>query len=358
MLTSAFDFPLPPELIAQQPALERDGSRLLVVERATGTVRHQWFRDLVGHFQPGDVLVLNDSRVIPARLRGFKPESGGEIEILLLEAVAADEWWVLLKPGKRVRPGTRIVFRTPAGGESPVQAEVLAKNDEGHCRLRFTGTTDVIASAHELGEMPLPPYISRPAPAVGLADRTRYQTVYAAHDGSVAAPTAGLHLTPPLLAELRARGVEIHFVTLHVGAGTFAPVKVDCLADHRMHEERFDVPETTAAALNRAQAEGRRIVAVGTTTTRVLEHVARTHGQLVAGPGRTRIFIYPPATFRVVNALITNFHLPQSTLLMLVSALAAPGAHPQGRDLILRAYAEAVRERYRFFSYGDAMFLT
>lgn len=302
-------------------------------------------------------MVLNNSRVFPARLRGFKPETGGEVEILLLEEAGSGDWWVMLKPGKRVRPGSRIVFRTPAGAESQVSAEVVAKNEEGHGRLRFIGTHDVIASAQELGEMPLPPYISRSTPAVGPEDRVRYQTVYAAQDGSVAAPTAGLHLTPELLAGLGARGVETHFVTLHVGAGTFAPVKVDSIEEHRMHEERFEVSEPAAAAINRAKDEGRRVIAVGTTTTRVLEHLARTHGRVVAGAGRTRMFIYPPAQFQVVDALITNFHLPQSTLLMLVSAFAAPGEHPQGRDLILRAYTEAVRERYRFFSYGDAMFL-
>ncbi len=357
MLTSEFDFHLPAELVAQNPAPERDGSRLLVVERATGVFRHLKFVQISDHLRAGDVLVMNNSRVIPARLRGFKADSGGEVEILLLEEAVPGEWWVLLKPGKRVRPGTRIVFRTTTGAESRVHAEVLEKSEGGQCRLRFFGTPDVVASARELGEIPLPPYISRSAPATNPEDITRYQTVYAQHDGSVAAPTAGLHLTPRFLAEVADRGVETHFVTLHVGAGTFAPVKTGRIAEHRMHEERFDVPAATAVAINRAKAEGRRVIAVGTTTTRVLEHVARINGEVVAGPGRTRIFLYPPATFHVVDALLTNFHLPQSTLLMLVSAFAAPGEHPRGRDLILRAYAEAVRERYRFFSYGDAMFL-
>lgn len=331
---------------------------MLVLERATAQVHHRCFRDLPALLRAGDVLVMNNSRVIPARLRGSKVDTGGEIEILLLEEVQPNEWWVLLKPGKRVRPGAWIAFRRPNGSASPVRAEVLAKNEEGHCRLRFTGTDNVLESAQELGEMPLPPYIGRTEPAVGPEDRTRYQTVYATHDGSVAAPTAGLHFTPELLAKLRGLGVETHSVTLHVGAGTFAPVKVGRIEDHRMHEERFEVSAGTADAIAKAKSEGRRVVAVGTTTTRVLEHLARTHGRVVAGAGRTRIFIHPPARFLAVDALITNFHLPQSTLLMLVSAFAAPGDESRGRELTLRAYAEAVRNRYRFFSYGDAMFLT
>jgi S-adenosylmethionine:tRNA ribosyltransferase-isomerase len=355
--TADFDFHLPPELIAQQPAPERDASRLLVVERPSSRFQHRMFRDLPDLLRAGDLLVMNNSRVIPARLRGSKADTGGEVEILLLEECGPLEWWVLLKPGKRVRPGSWINFRHPNGANSAVRAEVRAKNEEGHCQLRFSGTEDVLASARELGEMPLPPYIGRTEPAVGVEDRTRYQTVYAAHDGSVAAPTAGLHFTPGLLEQLGSRGIETRFVTLHVGAGTFAPVKAGRIEDHRMHEERYEVPTGTAQAITRAKAEGRRVIAVGTTTTRVLEHVARNHGQVVAGAGRTRIFLHPPAPFLVIDALITNFHLPQSTLLMLVSAFAAPGEHPRGRDLALQAYAEAVRERYRFFSYGDAMLL-
>jgi S-adenosylmethionine:tRNA ribosyltransferase-isomerase len=358
VLTADFDFALPPELIAHHPAPARDGSRLLVVNRGDGTLSHRGFRDLPQLVRPGDLLVLNDSRVIPARLRGFKPDTGGEIEILLLEEAGPMEWWAMLKPGKRARPGTKIMFRSPAGADSQLHAEVVAKNDEGHGLLRFWGVADLRAAVHELGEMPLPPYISREAPAIGPEDRTRYQTIYAQHEGSVAAPTAGLHFTPSLLEGLRAAGVATHFVTLHVGAGTFAPVKAEQLEQHIMHEERFHVPEATAEAVNRAKSGDRRVIAVGTTSLRVLEHSARSHGgKLVAGPGRTRIFIHPPATFALVDALLTNFHLPQSTLLMLVSAFAAPGEHPHGRDLILRAYAEAIRERYRFFSYGDAMLL-
>lgn len=358
MLTAEFDYLLPPELIAQHPAPRRDGSRLLVLKRPAGTVEHHPFGALAGFLKAGDLLVLNNSRVIPARLRGFKPDTGGEIEILLLDENAPLDWWVMLRPGKRVRPATKIIFKTPDGQASPLQAEVLAKNEEGHCRLRFSGVANFSTALSTLGEMPLPPYISRSAPANGDEDRSRYQTVFARHDGSVAAPTAGLHFTDELLSSLRAGGIGVEFVTLHVGHGTFAPVKADRVEDHVMHEERFEVPPETAAAVNRAKAEGRRVIAVGTTSVRVLESVAREHaGQLVAGPGRTRIFIRPPATVAIVDALLTNFHLPQSTLLMLVSALVAPGEHPRGRDLLLAAYAEAVRERYRFFSYGDAMLI-
>ncbi len=358
MLTADFDYLLPQELIAQHPASRRDGSRLLVLKRPAGTIEHHAFSAFSSFLKSGDLLVLNNSRVIPARLRGFKPDTGGEIEILLLEENGPLDWWVMLRPGKRVRPGTKIIFRSPDGQISPLQAVVLAKNEEGHCRLRFSGVTDFPATLSALGEMPLPPYISRNPPATGAEDRSRYQTVFARHDGSVAAPTAGLHFTEELLASLRAGGIGVEFVTLHVGHGTFAPVKAGRVEEHVMHEERFEVPPETAAAVNLARAEGRRVIAVGTTSVRVLESVAREHGgKLVAGPGRTRIFLYPPTKLTVVDALLTNFHLPQSTLLMLVSALVAPGEHPRGRDLLLAAYAEAVRERYRFFSYGDAMLI-
>ena len=358
MLTAEFDYFLPSELIAQHPAPERDGSRLLVLDRQAGQFAHHHFTEFPRWLRPGDVLVLNNSKVIPARLRGFKPDTGGEFEILLLEENAPGDWWVMLRPGKRVRPGTLLVFRTPAGGPSPLTAEVLAKNSAGHCRLRFSGVSDFSAALPRLGELPLPPYIRRLRPGNEAADQNRYQTVFARHDGSVAAPTAGLHFTTELLATLRARGIEVNFVTLHVGHGTFAPVKASRVEAHVLHEERFDLPPETAAAVNGARAEGRRVIAVGTTSVRVLESAAREPGgQLIAGPGRTRIFLHPPASFAVVNGLLTNFHLPQSTLLMLVSAFSAPGEHPRGRDLILAAYAEAVRERYRFFSYGDAMLI-
>ena len=356
MRTAEFDFSLPPELIAQSPADARDGSRLLVLDRRTGLVEHRRFRDVLGLFSVGDVLVLNNSRVLRARLRGHKPSSGGQIELLLVEEVGLNEWWTLLRPGKRVRAGTEIQLFTSTGGRSALRAVVREKNAEGHCRVSFTGTPNILDELEAHGEIPLPPYIER---AAGNDDDTRYQTVFAQPVGSVAAPTAGLHFTPQLLDELRARGVQIHFVTLHVGLGTFAPVKAENLADHVMHEERFELPADAAEAINAAKREGRRVIAVGTTTVRVLESagaLSTLNSQLSTHRGRTRIFIHPPYQFRVVDALLTNFHLPQSTLLMLVSAFAAPG-ELRGRELILSAYAEAVRERYRFFSYGDAMLL-
>jgi S-adenosylmethionine:tRNA ribosyltransferase-isomerase len=352
--TSDFDYPLPPELIAQTPAARRDASRLLVLDRATGSVAHQRFPDLLLHLRPGDVLVLNDSRVIPARLRGVKPETGGEVELLLTGETSPNEWWCLVRPGKRIRPGTRIVLLDHKRRRTGIEATALGKNAEGHCHVRFTGTASLRDELDELGEMPLPPYIGRPA---GADDEVRYQTVYARPEGSVAAPTAGLHFTPEMLARIRKLGVQTHFVTLHVGLGTFAPVKADRIEDHVMHEERYEVGAETAAVIEAARAAGGRIIAVGTTSVRVLETVAAAHdGRIVAGSGRTRIFIHPPFRFRVVDALLTNFHLPQSTLLMLVSAFAAPD-ETRGREMLLAAYAGAVRERYRFFSYGDAMLI-
>ncbi|MBI3877420.1 MAG: tRNA preQ1(34) S-adenosylmethionine ribosyltransferase-isomerase QueA, partial [Verrucomicrobia bacterium] len=325
--------------------------------RATGKITHRQFRDLLDFFYEGDVLVLNDSRVIPARLRGVKPVSGGQIEILLLEENAVNDWWVMLKPGKRVRAGTRIQFSDTRGSPTNVDAVVLEKNFEGHCRVKFSGVSNITETLDLLGETPLPPYITRDAASRGATDRERYQTVFARPPGSVAAPTAGLHFTPQLLDEIRARGVRVCFVTLHVGLGTFAPVKADRLAEHAMHEERFFLGAETAQEINAAKREGRRVIAVGTTSVRVLESVAaQNDGALGETSGRTRIFIHPPFRFRVVDSLVTNFHLPQSTLMMLVSAFAAPG-ELRGREMTLAAYAEAVRERYRFFSYGDAMFI-
>lgn len=397
--TADFHYELPPELIAQHPAPQRDGSRLLVLHRADGRLEHRRFPDLLDYVGPGDVLVLNDSRVILARLRGRKPVSGGEVEVLLVEENAVNDWWAMVRPGKRVRPGTRLAFTRASGIQPPpsgrrlspspvwdstlaLSAVVEAKNDEGLYRLRFEQASDLRGLLEQFGEVPLPPYIERPTPP-SVADRERYQTVFAAAPGSVAAPTAGLHFTGQLLEGIKQCGVEVCFVTLHVGLGTFAPVKVERLEDHVMHEEVYEIPATTVAAVSRAKAEGRRVVAVGTTSVRVLETVAaanpefggasRLAGQeqvnITARPparstkaasaprrGRTRLFLRPPAEFRVADALLTNFHLPESTLLMLVSAFASPGA-TGGRELILRAYAEAVRERYRFFSYGDAMLI-
>lgn len=394
-----FAYPLPLGLIAQTPAPQRDQSRLLVVHRAERRFEHRRFSDLLEYLRPGDAVVLNDSRVIPARLRGVKPSTGGHVETLLVEEQARNEWWVRLRPGRRVRAGTRLVFLPgTASGESAdtavisgtgaagagrslavLMATVLAKDADGRCLLRFTGIEDLRAALEDYGEVPLPPYVER-AEGPTVEDRERYQTVFARRPGSVAAPTAGLHFTEALLVRLRVQGVRVCFVTLHVGSATFAPVKAGRVEDHVMHEEMFELPAAAAAAVNAAKREGRRVLAVGTTTTRVLETVAagtlcgegKTTGRVVAarvlGPGdstppplrpcrgRTRAFIYPPFCFRIVNGLLTNFHLPQSTLLMLVSAFAAPG-ETRGRDLALAAYAEAARERYRFYSYGDAMLL-
>ena len=357
MRTADFDYPLPDELIAQHPAGRRDASRLMVVNRQAWEVAHQTFQDLPTRLRAGDLLVFNNSKVIPARLRGRNAHSGGRFEILLVEEVAPNDWWAMLKPGRRARPGTEITLLDHAGAATAVSARVVEVNAEGHRRLQFCGTPELLNELTNLGETPLPPYIRRVAGSDLREDDNRYQTVYAQPPGSLAAPTAGLHFTPELLSTLAARGVETAFVTLHVGLGTFAPVKAEALAGHVMHEERYEVSAAAAALIQAARAESRRVIAVGTTTLRVLESVAAANeGQVTAGPGRTRIFIHPPARFRVVDALLTNFHLPCSTLLMLVSAFAAPG-EVRGRELILRAYAEAVRERYRFFSYGDAMFI-
>ena len=356
MRTADFHFDLPPELIAQAPVLERDHSRLLVWRRADGQRFHRRFDDLPGYLQAGDVLVLNDSRVLPARLRGSNARTGGDFEMLLLEENGVNDWWAMMRPGKRARVGTEVIVRFPSGSASELRARVIEINGEGHRRLVFSGADDVRGVLTELGEVPLPPYIERGAGPLP-DDRERYQTVYARAEGSVAAPTAGLHFTTALLERLAAGGIEICRVTLHVGLGTFAPVKADALDDHVMHEERYEVPVETATKVNAARAEGRRVWAVGTTSVRVLESVAAAHGgHLMPGPGRTAIFIRPPFRFQIVDRLVTNFHLPCSTLLMLVSAFAAPG-ESAGREKMLDLYAEAVRERYRFFSYGDAMLI-
>ena len=359
MRTSDFDFDLPTELIAQFPTAQRDESRLLVVDRANGNLEHKNFRDILNYFRAGDVLVLNNSRVIPARLRGTNSETGGAFEILLLEENSTNDWWAMMKPGKRAKVGTQvqITHHAPRTTTSQIIATVTAINSEGHRRLQFSSTENILNDLDALGELPLPPYIERDQNNLPSSDKERYQTVFAKPAGSVAAPTAGLHFTEKLLAEIRALGVKIHFVTLHVGLGTFAPVKADTLAEHVMHEERYDISESTENAVNTAKSEGRRVIAIGTTSVRVLESSAAEHdGKIKSGSGRTKIFIFPPRQFRVVNLLLTNFHLPCSTLLMLVSAFAAPG-EMRGREMILSTYAEAVRERYRFFSYGDAMLL-
>jgi S-adenosylmethionine:tRNA ribosyltransferase-isomerase len=378
MRTADFRYDLPESLIAQTPAVRRDASRLLVLHRSDGRIEHCQFTDMAEYLRPGDALVLNNSRVIPARLRAEKIGSRGQIEVLLAEEVAPNDWWVLLRPGKRVRPGTRLHFpgRARIGEPGPPQTEsqasqaagslratVQAKNAEGHCRLLFEGIAEVKSVLEAIGEVPLPPYIRRSGPPT-VEDQQRYQTVFARPPGSVAAPTAGLHFTPKLLDGLRARGVLVCDLTLHVGLATFAPVKTERPEDHVMHEEAFDLPAASAQTINQARRAGHRVIAVGTTTVRVLETVAaqaapesRGHSEAVVLPasqGRTRVFIYPPYLFRAVDALLTNFHLPESTLLMLVSAFAAPG-ETRGRELVLSAYQEAIREGYRFYSYGDAM---
>ena len=355
MRTSEFEFSLPPELIAQVPAPQRDQSRLMVLERSSGKLSHRKFPHLLEYLRPGDVLVLNNSKVIPARLHGINSASGGEVEVLLLDENGLNDWWAMVCPGKRARVRSRIIF-DPARPRS-IQAVVIEQNSEGHRRLHFSGTANIFEELDALGEVPLPPYIQRNPSADLSQDLARYQTVYAEASGSVAAPTAGLHFTKELLEKIRGQGVQICSVTLHVGAGTFAPVKARQASEHAMHEERFAVSEETAAIIRSAKQDQRRVIAVGTTTTRVLESIAAQHeGQIVPGAGRTRLFIYPPYQFRIVDTLLTNFHLPHSTLLMLVCAFAAPG-ETRGRDLMLSGYAEAVRERYRFFSYGDAMLI-
>lgn len=356
MKTADFHYDLPPELIAQQPADRRDASRLLVLDRKTGTLSHRQFSDLPEYLHPGDVLVLNNSRVIPARLHGVNRQTGGQFELLLLDETAPNQWWAMLRPGKRARLGTQIQLRNRNDQLTQITGTVCAVNAEGHRHLQFTGTSNLQAELDALGELPLPPYIAREAELP--TDRDRYQTVYARAAGSVAAPTAGLHFTSELIQKIRAKGVVVSEVTLHVGAGTFLPVKVDEPARHRMHTEQFEINAETAAAIRTAHENNHRVIAVGTTSVRTLESAARENAGIIkCCRGKTDIFIYPPAHFAVVDAMLTNFHLPESTLLMLVSAFAAPGETWAGRNLVLRAYTDAIRERYRFFSYGDAMLI-
>lgn len=356
MRTDRFDYSLPEELIAQTPTERRDESRLLVFDRGSGQIAHSRFSKLPDFLRVGDVLVFNDTKVIAARLRGEREDSRGQAELLLLRAIGQNEWWTMLKPGRRLRVGSVIRLHRNKGGRSDFSAKVVEKNEAGHGLIHFSGPGDILDALPMLGEMPLPPYI-RPDVKRTKLDHDRYQTVYARQPGSVAAPTAGLHFTGDLLNELREREIETQFVTLHVGLGTFAPVKSELVEDHVMHEEQFEISPDSATAIAAAKDAGRRIIAVGTTSVRVLESVAEQNGgSIVAGTGATSIFIYPPRKFRMVDALITNFHLPNSTLLMLVSAFASPGS-TAGIDQILAAYQEAICERYRFFSYGDGMFI-
>lgn len=355
MQTTDYRYDLPTELIAQAPAQFRDSSRLLVLHRAEKRFEHRYFPDLLFYLRPGDVVVVNNSRVMPARLRAMKMPSGGAVEILLLEEMALNDWWVMLKPGKRIREGTDLQILNQRSEATNLKASVLGKSDEGHYRLRFEGSTNIKDQLLTLGEVPLPPYIRRENGA-NKADAERYQTVFSNPLGSVAAPTAGLHFTRELLEKLKLSGAELAHVTLHVGLGTFAPVKTTSLEEHKMHEEPYSISAESAQIIAKAKTEGRRIIAVGTTSLRVLETVAAKHDEIVAGSGKTRLFVYPPYNFKVVDALLTNFHLPESTLLMLVSAFASPGK-TEGRQIIMDAYAEAIREQYRFFSYGDAMLI-
>jgi S-adenosylmethionine:tRNA ribosyltransferase-isomerase len=350
-----FDYPLPPDLIAQHPAPVRDHSKLMVLHREDRTIEHRIFADLPKILRTGDLLALNDSKVLRARLRARRA-TGAAIELLLIEEVSVNEWWCLLRPAKRVALGATVGLLDAEGQPVGIAVRPLALREDGARRVRFEGVADIRTELDRLGEVPLPPYIERGAAPSG-DDAARYQTVYARTAGSVAAPTAGLHVTQDLLARLAARGVELAHVTLHVGLGTFAPVKEEDLSRHRMHAEAYEVSVQAAAAIARARREGRRVVALGTTSARTLETAALTDSREVqAGSGRSTLFIYPPCDFRVVDALVTNFHLPRSTLLMLVCAFASPGGL-DGRDFVLRAYREAVDRGYRFYSYGDAMLI-
>ena len=353
-LVSDFDFDLPAELIAQQPPAERGMSRMLVLDRVSGNLRDAWFTDFASLLRPGDLLVLNDSRVIPARLYARRTllrdheKPTGRIEVMLTEPAGENQWRALVRPGRKIAIGERLVFPAP-NGEIALEAEVLERGKFGERLLQFAPGGDFFAVLDRIGHMPLPPYIRRDD---AEEDRERYQTIFSRERGSVAAPTAGLHFTGQMLDALAARGVEIARVTLHVGLGTFAPLRVEKLEDVSLHRERYTMSASAAGAVNRAAGEGRRIVAAGTTVVRTLEHCAQqaAGGELKPHSGVTEIFISPGFEFRLVNALLTNFHLPQSSLLMLVSAFT-------GRERVLAAYRHAVEEKYRFFSYGDCMFI-
>ncbi|MBR3510159.1 MAG: tRNA preQ1(34) S-adenosylmethionine ribosyltransferase-isomerase QueA [Lachnospiraceae bacterium] len=336
---SDFYFDLPQELIAQDPLEDRSASRLLHLDKLTGEVSHHIFKEVPGFLKPGDCLVLNNTKVIPARLLGQR-ESGGHVEVLLLSRKESDVWETLVKPGKKCKPGTRLSF-----GDGLLKAEVLETLEDGNRKIRFfyDGIWEEVLD--RLGEMPLPPYITHK-----LKDKNRYQTVYAKYEGSAAAPTAGLHFTKELLAQIESQGIKIVYVTLHVGLGTFRPVKEENVLDHHMHSEWYQVSPEAAQTINETKASGGRVICVGTTSCRTIESAAGEDGKVMAGSGDTQIFIYPGYRFKVLDGLITNFHLPESTLVMLVSALA-------GREHVLAAYQEAIKERYRFFSFGDAMII-
>lgn len=340
MKVSDFNYNLPKELIAQVPIKNRDQSRLMVLDRENKTIEHKIFKDIIDYLQPGDCLVRNNTKVIPARLYGVKEETGANVEFLLLKRVDGDIWEVMVKPGKKLMPGVRVEF-----GNGLLKAEILEKLEDGNRKVKFEYNGIFNEILNEIGLMPLPPYIHEK-----LKEKDRYQTVYAKYEGSAAAPTAGLHFTDELFEKLKEKGVEVANVTLHVGIGTFRPVKVENIEEHDMHSEHFYIKSEDAEKINKAKREGHRVIAVGTTSCRVLESIADENGYVKEVEGDTNIFIYPGYKFKCLDALITNFHLPESTLIMLVSALA-------GKDFIMKAYEEAVKEQYKFFSFGDAMFI-
>ncbi len=340
MKVSDFNYDLPPELIAQVPIKNRDESRLMVLNREKQTIEHKIFKDIIDYLEPGDCLVRNNTKVIPARLYGIKEETNANVEFLLLNRIDGDIWEVMVRPGKKLKAGAKVTF-----GDGILKAEILEQLDNGNRKVKFEYSGIFNEILDQIGLMPLPPYIHEK-----LKEKDRYQTVYAKYEGSAAAPTAGLHFTEELLEKLKEKGVEIANVTLHVGIGTFRPVKVENVEEHDMHSEHFYIKAEDAEKINKAKKEGHRVIAVGTTSCRVLESIADENGMVHETEGDTQIFIYPGYKFKCLDALITNFHLPESTLIMLVSALA-------GRDYIMKAYNEAVKEKYRFFSFGDAMFI-
>lgn len=339
MKTSDFYYELPKELIAQTPVEPRDSSRLMVLNRETGEIEHRHFYDILDYLNEGDLLVCNDSRVLPARIFGVK-ETGARVEFLLLKQISGNRWETLCKPGKKAREGAEFIF-----GDGIMKAKIAGVTEDGNRIVDFDCNENFFAALDKIGQMPLPPYITEE-----LKDRERYQTVYSHELGSAAAPTAGLHFTEELMEKLRAKGVNIAYVTLHVGLGTFRPVKVDDVTKHKMHSEHYEIPEETARLINQTKQNGKRVIAVGTTSCRTLESVASFYGEIKPCDGFTDIFIYPGYEFKVLDGLITNFHLPESTLIMLVSAFA-------GYDNIMNAYKTAVEEKYRFFSFGDAMLI-
>lgn len=340
MNVSDFDYELPQELIAQTPSAQRDMSRLLVLHKQTGELEHKRFHDIIDFLKEGDCLVLNDSKVLPARIFGEKIPTGAKIEFVLLKCIEGDVWEVILRPGRKALPGAKFSF-----GGGKLVAEILEVVDDGNRIVKFTYDGNFYELLDEIGNMPLPPYIKD-----RLEDGSRYQTVYARELGSAAAPTAGLHFTPELLAKIAEKKIDVVYVTLHIGLGTFRPVKVDKVEEHKMHTEFYSITEQAAQTINKAAEQGRRIICVGTTSCRTLESASDESGKITKLSGNTDIFIYPGYRFKMCKAMITNFHLPQSTLIMLVSALA-------GKENIMNAYGEAIKERYRFFSFGDAMFI-